>query len=153
MANFTAQDVKKLRELTGAGMMDCKKALDEAKGDFKKAQEIVKERGLAKAEKKSDRETSEGYIASYVHATNKVASMVEILCETDFVARNQEFQEMAKDIAMHITAMNPENVDELLQQEFVRDPGITIGYMVKELSGKIGEKFVINRFARFQVGE
>lgn len=153
MSVFTAQDVKKLRELTGAGMMDCKKALEEAEGDFDKAREIVRERGLAKAEKKSDRETSEGYIASYVHATNKVAAMVEILCETDFVARNEEFQNMAKNVALHIVAMNPANVEELLEQEFVKDPGVTIGYLVKEVSGKIGEKFVVNRFVRFQVGE
>jgi elongation factor Ts len=153
MAAFTAADVKKLRDLTGAGMMDCKKALDEAEGDFTKAQEIVRARGLAKAEKKSDRETGEGYIASYVHATNKVAAMVEILCETDFVARNPEFQTMAKDVALHIVAMNPADVAELLAQEFVKDPDKTIDQLVKETSGKIGEKFVVNRFVRFQVGE
>lgn len=150
---FSAADIKTLREKTGAGIMDCRKALTEADGDMKKAEEIVKAQGLARAEKKSDRETKEGYIASYVHATGKVAAMVEILCETDFVARNPEFQEMAKEVAMQVTAMNPENLDELLEQEYLRDPKLTIDQLVKQLSGKIGEKFVINRFVRYSVGE
>ena len=89
--SFSVADVKKLREETGAGMMDCKKALDAAKGNYEEAKEIVRQKGLARAEKKADRETKEGYIASYVHATGKTASLVEILCETDFVARNEEF--------------------------------------------------------------
>lgn len=150
---FTAADVKTLREITGAGMMDCKKALDEAGGDMKKAEEIVKARGLAKAEKKADRETKEGYIASYVHTNAKVAALVEILCETDFVARNPEFQTMAREVAMQVVSMNPQTVDELLTQEYLRDPSITIQTLVKQLSGKIGEKFVVNRFVRYAVGE
>jgi elongation factor Ts len=153
MAKYTADDVKRLREEMGAGMMDCKKALDEADGDYEKAKEIVRQRGLAKAEKKADRETKEGYIASYVHATGKSAALVEILCETDFVARNPEFQTMAKDIAMQVVAMSPENVDELLKQEFIKNPSVTIEDLVKQLSGKIGEKFVVNRFMRYVVGE
>ncbi len=153
MANYTAADIKKLREETGAGMMDCKKALDEAKGNYDEAIEVVKQRGLAKAEKKADRETKEGYIASYVHANNKVAALVEILCETDFVAKNEEFQAMAKDVAMHVVAMNPENVEALLADQFVKDPDITVDTLVKGVSGKIGEKFVVNRFKRFEVGQ
>ena len=153
MANYTAADIKKLREETGAGMMDCKKALDEAKGNYDEAIEVVKQRGLAKAEKKADRETKEGYIASYVHANNKVAALVEILCETDFVAKNEEFQAMAKDVAMHVVAMNPENVEALLADQFVKDPNITVDTLVKGVSGKIGEKFVVNRFKRFEVGQ
>jgi elongation factor Ts len=153
MANYTAADVKKLREETGAGMMDCKKALDTADGDFKKALEVVKEQGLAKAEKKADRETKEGYIASYVHSNNKVAALVEILCETDFVARNDEFQAMARDVAMHVVAMNPETVEDLLSQDFIKDPQITVEKLVKGVSGKIGEKFVVNKFVRYEVGQ
>ena len=153
MANYTAADVKKLREKTGAGMMDCKKALDEAKGNFDEAIEVVRQRGLAKAEKKADRETKEGYVASYVHANNKVAALVEILCETDFVARNEEFQTMAKDVAMHVVAMNPENVESLLEDQFIKDPEVTVGDYIKGVSGKIGEKFVVNRFVRYSVGE
>jgi len=151
--SYTAADVKKLREETGAGMMDCKKALDEANGDFAKAKEIVHQRGLAKAEKKSDRETKIGYIASYVHNNNQVGCMLEILCETDFVARNPEFQALAKDVAMQIVAMAPETVEELLAQENIKNPSVTVEEMVKSLSGKIGEKFVVSRFVRYQVGE
>lgn len=151
--SYTVADVKKLREESGAGMLDCKKALEEAKGDFDQAMEIVRKKGLAKAEKKADRETKEGYIASYVHMNNKVAALVEILCETDFVAKNEEFQKMANDVAMHVVAMNPENVEALLKDEFVKDPSKTIEELVKGVSGKIGERFVINRFVRYEVGE
>ena len=153
MANYTTADIKKLREETGAGMLDCKKCLDEADGNYDQAKKLALAKGLAKADKKADRETKEGYIASYVHQTNKVAAMVEILCETDFVAKNSDFQEMAKNVAMHITAMNPDNVEELLAQSFVRDPEITIEELVKRTSGKIGEKFVVNRFIRYEVGQ
>lgn len=153
MPNYTAADIKKLREETGAGMLDCKKALEESSGDMDKAREWVKARGLAKAEKKADRETKEGYIASYVHMTGKIASLVEILCETDFVAMNDEFQAMAKDIAMQVASMDPESVEDLMSQDFVKDPSMTIEGLLKSLSGKIGEKFVINRFVRYQLGE
>ena len=153
MSSYTAADVKRLRDETGAGMMDCKKALDEANGDFAKAKEVVRQRGLAKAEKKSDRETKIGYITSYVHNNNQVGCMLEILCETDFVARNPEFQALAKDVAMQIVAMAPETVEELLAQENIKNPSVTVEEMVKSLSGKIGEKFVVSRFVRYQVGE
>ncbi len=153
MTNYTASDVKKLREETGAGMMDCKKALDEANGNFEEAKEVVRQRGLALAEKKSDRETKEGYIASYVHANSKVAALVEILCETDFVARNAEFQTMVRDVAMHIVAMNPATIADLLEDQFIKDPEKTVEELVKGVSGKIGEKFVVNRFVRYEVGE
>jgi elongation factor Ts len=146
-------DIKKLRELTGAGVMDAKKALVESDGDFEKAQEWVRQKGLARAEKKQDRETTEGYIANYIHTTGKVASLVEIMCETDFVARNEEFRSMARDIAMQVASMNPENVAELLAMDFIKDSSTTIEDMVKVLSGKIGEKFVVTRFVRYQVGE
>jgi len=152
MANYTAADIKALREETGAGMMDCKKALEESQGEMEKAREWVRQRGLAKAEKKADRETNEGYISSYVHGTGKVAALVEILCETDFVARNPEFQEMARNVAMQVASMNPANVEELLAQDYIRGEG-TIDELVKSLSGKIGEKFVVNKFVRYEVGE
>lgn len=151
--SFTAADIKNLREKTGAGVMDCRQALTEANGDMKQAEEIVKARGLARAEKKADRETKEGYIASYVHGTGKIAALVEVLCETDFVARNPEFQTMAKEIAMQVSALNPENVAELLAQEYLRDSSLTIDQLVKQLSGKIGEKFVVNRFVRYEIGQ
>lgn len=150
--SFSAADVKKLRDETGAGMMDCKKALDEAQGDYQKALELVKQRGLAKAEKTADRETKEGYVGSYIHSNRKVGTLIEMLCETDFVARNDEFQKMVNDIAMHVTAMNPASVEELLAQEFIRNPEMTIEQMIKALSGKIGERFVLHRFTRYEVG-
>lgn len=153
MANYTTEDVKRLREESGAGMMDCKKALDEANGDYKKAMEIVRERGMLRAEKKADRETKEGYIGMYVHFTNKIGAMVELLCETDFVARNEEFQTLAKNIAMQIASTKPENIEALLSEEYLREPSKTIADLVKELSGKIGEKFVVSRFVRYEVGE
>lgn len=151
--SYTVADVKKLREESGAGMLDCKKALEEAKGNYAQALEIVKKRGLAIAEKKADRETKEGYIASYVHMTNKIAALVEILCETDFVAKNDQFQQMAKDVALHVVAMNPDSVESLLKDQFVKDPSVTIEELVKGVSGVIGERFVINRFVRYEVGQ
>jgi elongation factor Ts len=150
---YSAADIKALREETGAGMMECKKALEESAGDMEKAREWIRQRGLVKAEKKADRETPEGYIATYVHGNNKVAAMVEILCETDYVARNAEFQQMAREVAMQVVSMNPTNVEELLQQEFIKNPSVKIEELVKGLSGKIGEKFVVNRFMRYEVGE
>ena len=151
--SISAKDIKELRDQTGAGIIDCKKALTEAKGDFKKATEIVRQKGLARAEKKQDRETTAGYIASYVHADSQKAALVEIDCETDFVARNAEFQTMARDVAMQVVAMEPQDVKELLHQEFIKNPSITIESLVKELSGKIGEKFVVARFVRYEVGK
>jgi len=153
MANYTAADIKKLREETGAGMMDCKNALEESVGDFTAALEWVRQKGLARADKKADRETNEGYISSYVHNNSKTAAMVEVLCETDFVARNGEFQTMARDLALQVVSMSPENVTELLSQDFIKNPSITIEEYVKSISGKIGEKFVVNRFVRYEVGE
>ncbi len=151
--SYTAADVKLLRDESGAAVMDCKRALEESNGDLNKARAWLKDRSLAKAEKKSDRETKEGYIASYVHGNFKTAALVEILCETDFVARNSEFQTMAKDVAMQVVAMNPASIEELLAQEFIKDSSYTIEGLVKSLSGKIGEKFVVNRFVRYEVGE
>ncbi|NCN03618.1 MAG: translation elongation factor Ts [Candidatus Pacebacteria bacterium] len=153
MPKYTAADIKKLREETGAGMLDCKKCLEKADGDYEEAKKFAIARGLAKAEKKSDRETKEGYIASYVHANAKVAALVEILCETDFVARNDEFKSMAKDVAMQVVAMGADDVEDLLKQDFIKDPSLTIEELVKRTSGKIGEKFVVNRFVRYTVGE
>jgi elongation factor Ts len=112
MANFTAADVKKLRELTAAGMMDCKNALTEADGDLEKAVEILRVKGQAQAAKRGERAASEGIVQSYVHATGKIGVLVEINCETDFVARNEDFQEFARDVALHIAAAAPLYVSE-----------------------------------------
>jgi elongation factor Ts len=150
---ITAQDIKKLREETGAGVMDCKQALTQAKGVYAKAKEYVIERGLAKAEKKANREVKEGAIAQYVHATGKTGALVELLCETDYVARNNEFLALSHDLAMQVVAMNPATLEELMKQDFIKDPGVTVEKTVMQLSGKIGEKLALTRFVRYQLGE
>jgi elongation factor Ts len=153
MPKISMNDVKKLRETTGARILDCKKALDEAAGDFDQAKKIVEAKGLARAEKKQDRATSAGLIATYSHMTGKIGAIIELQCETDFVAKNEEFKTLARDIAMQVVAMNPEDVKELLAQEFIKDSTITIGKLIKSLSGKIGEKMILKRFQRFELGE
>jgi elongation factor Ts len=147
------EKIKKLRDKTGAGVMDVKKALEEAKGEMKKAEEIIREKGFAKAAKKSDREVKSGLIYSYVHQTGKVGAMVEIACETDFVAKNDEFIALCKEIAMQVASMNPKNVKELESQSYIRDSGKKVGDLVKELVGKVGENMKIVRFSRLELGE
>ena len=143
--------IKQLRESTGARILDCQKALQEAEGDLDKAVAVVEAKGLARAEKSQDRETKVGYIATYTHNTGMVAAMVEMLCETDFVAANEEFRQLAKDIAMQVAAMGAENVEDLLQQDFIKDPEKTVELVIKSLSGKIGEKMILSRFERFAI--
>lgn len=150
---ITIDQIKELRELTGAGIMDVRKALEASDGDKKKALAILKEKGAEIAEKKKERTTASGLVVSYVHANGKVASLVELLCETDFVARNEEFKNLAHEIAMQIAAMNPKNVDELLKQEYIRDAAKTIDDLIKELIGKIRENIKINRIQRLEIGE
>jgi elongation factor Ts len=104
---ISAQDVKKLRDVTGAGMMDCKRALEEAGGDQERARMVLREKGLAKAQKKSARETSEGVIVSYIHGNNRIGVLLELACETDFVARNEDFIQLARELALQVAAMNP----------------------------------------------
>ena len=122
-SKVSASDVKALREMTGAGMMDCKEALEESGGDLDKAQEILRVKGAASAAKRGERGTGEGIISSYIHATGKVGVLVEVQCETDFVARNEEFQEFAREIAIHIAAMNPSvvSVEDLPEDEIERE--------------------------------
>lgn len=112
MANITAKEIAELRARTGGGMMDCKKALEEAGGDMEKAIEVLKKKGMAKAAKKADRETKEGLIESYIHTNGKIGVIVEVLSETDFVAKNQEFKDFAHDVALHIAAMSPKYVSK-----------------------------------------
>lgn len=152
MEKISASLIKELRLATGARIIDCQKALQEANGDLDEAQKIVKAKGLARAEKNQDRDTAAGYIACYEHANGKVAAVVELLCETDFVAQNEEFKTLARQIAMQVAAMNPSSVADLLSQEYIKDPSQTIEVLVKSLSGKIGEKMVLNRFQRLELG-
>ena len=195
---ISAKDVKELRDRTGAGMMECKNALTEAKGDKEAAIDLLRARGAAKAAKRAEREAREGAIGSYIHMGGRIGVMVEVGCETDFVARNDAFQQLVRDIAMHVAAANPvalrredfpaelverernvyreqmresgkpENIwdkivdgklekfyaeQALLEQPFVKNPDITVGQLVTEVSSKTGEKIEVRRFTRYALGE
>ncbi len=173
---ISAKDIQKLREATSAGVMDCKLALEAAKGDFDKAMQVLRKKGVASAAKKSSREVREGRIESYVHLHNKIGVLVEVNCETDFVSRCEEFKRLTKDLAMQIAALNPlyikkedapknvveENKDRLedfyreaclLEQPFIKDEKRTIKDYLTELIAKVGENIVVRRFARFKLGE
>jgi elongation factor Ts len=143
--------IKQLREETQVSIADCTKALTEAKGDFEKAIELLKKRGIERAEKKADRETAQGLIESYIHQNGKVGVLLELLCETDFVARTEDFKRLAHEVAMQIAAMNPKNVEALLKQEYIRDGSLTIETLVKQTIGKLGENIVIKQFTRFEI--
>jgi elongation factor Ts len=195
---ISAKDVKELRDRTGAGMMECKNALTEAKGDKEAAIDILRARGAAKAAKRAEREAKEGAVGSYIHMGGKIGVLVEVGCETDFVARNDAFQQLVRDIAMHVAAANPvalrredfpadlverergvyreqvresgkpENIwdkivdgkmekffaeQALLEQPFVKNPDVTVGQLVTEVSSKTGEKIEVRRFTRYALGE
>lgn len=145
------EKIKHLRESTGLSFNEIKKALDEAGGDEAKAVEILKVRGVKMAENKSSRIVKEGVVASYVHATKKLGSMVELLCETDFVAKNEDFQELAKEIAMHIAASKPESISDLLEQPYVKDQDITVKNLINSRVAKLGENIQIGRFEIFEI--
>jgi elongation factor Ts len=195
---ISPKDVSELRARTGAGMMDCKRALEEAGGDMDKASELLRKKGIAKAEKRAGKVASEGLVVSYLHHNGQVGSLVELNCETDFVARTDDFQQLARDIALHVASadpvgVNPEDIPPevlererriaeeqvaqegkpenirakivdgklkkfvaertLLEQPFVRDDKKTVGQLIKEASGKLGEAISVRRFARFKIGE
>ncbi len=143
--------VKKIRAETGLGIMEIKAALEEAKGDEKKAKEILKEQGFAKAEKRAEKETHQGIVATYTHSTGKIGVMVELLCETDFVAKNEEFVAVAKDFCLQIAALAPKDSKELLVQEFVKDPSLKMKDLVVALNSKFGENIKLGRFERFEI--
>jgi len=167
--------IKELREATSCGVIDCKKALEEAGGNFDKAKEILKQRGLELAAKKSSRAANEGRIEIYVHPGNKMVAMVQVSCETDFVARNEDFIQFSKDVAMQIGAMSPRYIKEedvpadvlsaaedpkafvkercLMNQAFIKDPKKTVQDYLNEIVAKIGENMFVSRFTRYKVGE
>ncbi|MEO8200582.1 MAG: translation elongation factor Ts [Gemmatimonadota bacterium] len=195
-----AKDVAELRQRTGAGMMDCKKALEEASGNMEKAMELLQARGIAKAEKRAGRTAGAGLIYSYIHHNAQVGVLLEITCETDFVARTEDFKALAREVALHIASHDPspiavtpeeipadlvererrvaeqqvaeENKPEnirgkiidgkvkkfladrsLTEQKFVKDTEKSVGQLIKEVSGKLGEAVTVRRFARFKIGE
>lgn len=145
--------IKQLRDETLASVADCKNALEEAKGDIKKAREILKKKGFERAEKKADRVAKEGLVESYIHQNGKIGVVVEVLCETDFVARTDEFKALAHEVAMQIAAMDPKDSKELLKQEYIRDSSKTIEVLVKETIAKLGENILVGKFSRVAVGE
>ena len=195
---ISPKQVSELRARTGAGMMDCKRALEEAVGDMDKAAEILRKKGIAKADKRAGRSAAQGLVVSYIHHNAQVGVLLEVNCETDFVARTDAFQQLARDIALHIAsadpiAVNPEDLPAeliererriaeeqvaaegkpdnvrpkivegkikkfiaertLLEQPYVKDDAKTVGQLVKEVSGKVGEAVQVRRFARFKIGE
>lgn len=143
--------IKQLREKTGAGVADCREALEEAKNDLKKAEEILQKKGFEKAAKKGDRATNAGLVDSYVHA-GKIGVLVELQCETDFVARTDEFKKLAHEISLQVSSMNPKDVNTLLEQEYIRDSSRTIEALIKEAVAKLGENIILGRFSRIEIG-
>lgn len=150
--NYTTEDIQSLREQTGMGLMDIKKALDEADGNRAKAIEFLKERGAKIMDKKADRTASEGVIESYIHG-GRIGVLLELNCETDFVARSEAFKEFAHDLALQISSMAPESVEELLEQPFIKDSKLTMADYLRDTTSKMGEKLVITRFVRYALGQ
>jgi len=195
---ISPKDVSELRVRTGAGMMDCKRALEESAGDMDKASEILRKKGIAKAEKRTGKTASQGLVVSYIHHNSQVGVLLELNCETDFVARTDDFAQLAREIALHIASADPigvspedipaelidrerriaeeqvakdgkpENIRSkivegklkkfvaersLLEQPYVKDDSRTVGQLLKEASGKLGEAISVRRFARFKIGE
>ena len=154
--------------MTGAGVMDSKRALEESGGDLRKAEEYLRQQGIASAAKKANRETNQGLVESYIHSGGRIGAIVEVNCETDFVARTGDFRDLAHSLAMQVAAMSPSYVDAeqapegeevdaaqdcLLQQPFIRDPSKTVQDVVNETVGKLGENVRVRRFTRFSLGE
>jgi len=143
--------IKKLRQQSGAGFTECKKAYSEAEGDFDKAMDILKIHAGETAEKKSSREIKAGLVDAYIHAAGKVGALVKVGCETDFVSKNEDFKSIVHDIAMHIAAMNPESEEDLFQQSFVKNPSITVKDFLQDAIVRIGENIKIEEFSRFEI--
>ena len=164
----TVEQIRDLRNQTGAGVMDCKQALEASDGDLEKAAESLRAKGFAQAARRSDRITNQGLVEAYVHTGGRVAAMVELGCETDFVARTPEFKDLAHDIAMQVAAMAPAYLDEddieegderppaqvsLLRQPFIKDNSSSVAEVVQELAAKMGENVKVLRFSRLALGE
>jgi elongation factor Ts len=152
MADISIDDIKKLREQTGAGITDAKQALVDNGGDFDKAAAAMRAKGFDRAAKRAGREASSGLVGSYVH-DGRIGVLVEVNCETDFVAKTDEFKELVKDLCLHIAASAPGDPAELAEQPFVKNPDISVGDYVKEHIAKLGENIVVGRLARFAIGE
>ncbi len=148
---ITIKDISKLRAETSAGIMDCKKCLQEAKGDCELAKKILKEKGLARAAKKLNRETKAGIIEVYSHLDGRIGVLVKLSCETDFVARNREFKKLAHELCLQVASMRPKSVEDLLKQEYIRDCSKKIEDLVNETIAKLGENIKVEDFKRLEV--
>jgi elongation factor Ts len=151
--SINMEKIKKLRDETGAGLLEIRNILEEVEGDFEKAKEKLMKNVASKAAKKSDRFVEDGLVYSYVHNSGKVGSLVLVGCETDFVAKTDDFQKLCKEIAMQICTENYESVEDLLNAEYVRDPSKKVVDLVNEVTAKVGEKIEIRKFVKFAVGE
>ena len=147
---ITVNQIKKLREETGVSITECKKALKEAKGNLKKAKEILRKWGKDLAEKKEERETKQGIVESYIHPGEKIGVLVELRCESDFVARSEEFKKLAHELCLQIAAMNPKKTS-LMSQLWIRDETKTIKELIDEYIAKLGENIIIKRFVRYEL--
>ncbi|MBN1263720.1 MAG: translation elongation factor Ts [Candidatus Pacebacteria bacterium] len=145
--------LKKLRQKSGAGVMDCRRALTACEGRLKEALVWLKEKGIARAEKRADRQVKNGLIEAYSHSGGRIVAVVELLCETDFVARTPEFKELAHELAMQVAAMSPQNAEDLEKQPYIRDEKIRVGELLKEIIAKTGENIVLGRLIRLELGE
>lgn len=150
--SISIDEIKKLREQTGAGIADCREALKESDGDMEKAKEWLKKKGLDKASSKVGREVKAGMVETYSHG-GKVGVIVEVLCETDFVARTEDFKALAHELALQVASMNPSSVDELLNQEYIRDNTQTVDQLIKSVSAKLGENIQVGRCERIALGK
>jgi elongation factor Ts len=163
MPDITVEQVRELRDATGAGVMDCKRALQGASGSFDGALEILRKQGVASAAKRAGRTADQGVVESYIHSGSRIGALVELNCETDFVARTDGFRALAHDLAMQVAAMNPTNlstedadgsdVSVLLEQSFIKDPSKTVQDLVTETIATTGENIQVRRFIRFALGE
>jgi elongation factor Ts len=147
----TKDEIVALRERTGAGIMDARRALEEANGDMDKAQEIIRQKGVVRAQNQGDREAKQGLVESYVHG-GRLGALIELNCETDFVARTDDFKQLAREVAMQAAANGATDADELRDQKYNRDTSRTIGDLITDTAAKVGENVVLRRVARFELG-
>ena len=149
----TLDQLKKLREATHISIVECKKALEEAGGNMEKARALLKEWGKEVAEKKQIREVGEGVVEAYLHSTGKLGVLVDVRCETDFVARSPEFKALCHELALQIASMNPQNIQELLAQPYVKDPSRQVQDMLNEYIARLGENIAVKHFSRFEISQ
>lgn len=140
------EEIKRLREKTGAGVSDCRECLEECCGDFAKAEEMLRKKGIEKAAKKSEREVKVGSVFSYVHHTGRLGSMVALACETDFVAKTDDFQKLGRELALQVASTQPESVEVFLEQEYIRDTSKKVSDLIKAVIGKLGENILVLEF-------